>query len=832
MGYYERVTFTRVTFGQNVLQTGDERLLSVSVDLGEDKRSATCTIEVNDPGLVYSGEKFVEIEAQGGIIVSPELLQDPQPPAATAGTGEATVGAPGSSGFTQGQASNELAIIAECLRQGVSDVNQIAYILATAYHESDRFNTLEEYASGEAYEGRSDLGNTQPGDGVRFKGRGYVQLTGRINYQRYSDLLGVDLIGNPEQLATNASMSAYVLVHGMANGTYTGVGLSDYIGGGRADFVGARAIVNGDVALNGGMIAGYADDYLSRLQSGDLASALTGATTAAPPPTTPEPTTEDTTTATETPPETIETPTADVGTEIIVELGFESAEQTISYHFIHTGLDVAMRPDVLTIKGQSIRWLLDRRKKNTAYENITLRQLAENICAAHGLTLNMVDANGEPFDGTTYAYLSQDGISDLRLLLRECRAHGLRVVDDGAVLTIEPWVPHFTNFVVTPDILISASWSDSAITERRSGAVTSDAQLETESEPDSEAGKASAAINPLTSEIVVLETDDPTGTGNAVRTFTTGSQSLPVHGTPQAEPTPTQAETRSAAELILEVPPPVLDTSITGLPNQKIGAADLADDGTATAEAIPNESRRVKGVTGSLELLTTYPVLTLVPGSIFGLDPALFNNDYARRAFAREYRVGRVGHKIGGGHAVTTIEFYTPQKAAPEQAVAAASAGATGAATTGATNVPSDLNAAIYAAAQAYIGTDTSSGPDGGTNACAWSVNAIIANATGGGVIGSANPVHCPTVYNWCLQPGNAVQIPLSEAQPGDIVFSHGAYHIGIATGNGRVISNSSSRTSFVWDSNIEFDNFYDSKDISFEGTPYPAAVFRLQRVD
>jgi hypothetical protein len=111
-------------------------------------------------------------------------------------------------------------------------------------------------------------------------------------------------------------------------------------------------------------------------------------------------------------------------------------------------------------------------------------------------------------------------------------------------------------------------------------------------------------------------------------------------------------------------------------------------------------------------------------------------------------------------------------------------------------------------------------------------VNAIIANATGGGVIGPANPVHCPTVYNWCLQPGNAVQVPLSEAQPGDIVFSHGAYHIGIAMGNGRVISNSSSRASFVWDSSIEFDNFYDSKDISFEGTPYPAAVFRLRRVE
>jgi putative chitinase len=77
---------------------------------------------------------------------------------------------------------------------------RLAHFLAQLAHESAGFKTTEEYASGAAYEGRRDLGNTQPGDGRRFKGRGLIQVTGRHNYRRMSRALGQDFEANPELL--------------------------------------------------------------------------------------------------------------------------------------------------------------------------------------------------------------------------------------------------------------------------------------------------------------------------------------------------------------------------------------------------------------------------------------------------------------------------------------------------------------------------------------------------------------------------------------------------------------------------------------------------------
>jgi predicted chitinase len=73
--------------------------------------------------------------------------------------------------------------------------------LAQVGHESVSLRYMEEIASGAAYEGRRDLGNTQPGDGVRYKGRGPIQLTGRTNYRNAGAALHLPLEANPQMAA-------------------------------------------------------------------------------------------------------------------------------------------------------------------------------------------------------------------------------------------------------------------------------------------------------------------------------------------------------------------------------------------------------------------------------------------------------------------------------------------------------------------------------------------------------------------------------------------------------------------------------------------------------
>jgi predicted chitinase len=102
-------------------------------------------------------------------------------------------------GLVRSTASSYLPLMEAAQREhNITSEMRSRMWLAQVGHESLSLRYMEEIASGAAYEGRKDLGNTQPGDGMKYKGRGPIQVTGRYNYTQAAAALGLDLVNRPE----------------------------------------------------------------------------------------------------------------------------------------------------------------------------------------------------------------------------------------------------------------------------------------------------------------------------------------------------------------------------------------------------------------------------------------------------------------------------------------------------------------------------------------------------------------------------------------------------------------------------------------------------------
>lgn len=162
----------------------------------------------------------------------------------------------------------------------LTDVRHAAYMLATTWHETahtlqpiaergprhyfDRYDPVRANTATRRQRARQ-MGNTREGDGFRFRGRGYVQLTWHVNYEKASALVGVDLLAHPDR-AMEPEIAYQIMSHGMRVGWFTGRRLSDFIHAERVDYVNARRIINGlDRAA---LIAAHARQFEAALRQG------------------------------------------------------------------------------------------------------------------------------------------------------------------------------------------------------------------------------------------------------------------------------------------------------------------------------------------------------------------------------------------------------------------------------------------------------------------------------------------------------------------------------------------------------------------------------------
>jgi putative chitinase len=185
-------------------------------------------------------------------------------------------------------------IMAEWDERHLIDLRWLAYILATAFHETGRkMQPIEEnlnyraeglrktfkkyfrenefavYAgkpqmiANRVYANRLGNGNEASGDGWKYRGRGLPQTTGKANYMWAKELTGIDVVENPD-LMKQLPISVETMFEGMLNGRYTGVKLSTYFNASVTDWKNARRIINGndrDV-----MIGSYAKAFFEALK--------------------------------------------------------------------------------------------------------------------------------------------------------------------------------------------------------------------------------------------------------------------------------------------------------------------------------------------------------------------------------------------------------------------------------------------------------------------------------------------------------------------------------------------------------------------------------------
>ncbi|NEO43169.1 MAG: peptidoglycan DD-metalloendopeptidase family protein [Moorea sp. SIO4A3] len=441
-----RQQLAKIVIGDRIsFVTGDRVLSSWSVSLSDQDRSSQCSFEIFDPQLAIANLFLSQFQAHGGILTPEELLREVKVQNQTV-TQEAI-------GIEGRPTGDDLArvIIRESIKHGVNQREQIAYILATAQHESVMGKLMVEQTSGKQYEGRRDLGNTSPGDGPKFIGRGYIQITGKNNYTGWAQKLKISLVEKPE-LATEPKYALPMLIIGMRDGLYTGKSLTDYIRPGSVDYARARRIVNGSDRAQ--LIAGYAKIWESRIDS--LGYNL------------------------ESRPKTVESATQilnriarssnsnnsktevelGAGVLIKVNIGFND-RNSVTHEYYLTGIKTSAN-NTTRFTGKQLRFLVGKGKRIfSVSQNLSVRQLARRLQIQTGIEIQILGS------ASRIRQAIQQDESTYQSLVNLAQGTGLFINGDSRTITIKPiTASDRVHRIERHQLLSGSNWGDEATTNR------------------------------------------------------------------------------------------------------------------------------------------------------------------------------------------------------------------------------------------------------------------------------------------------------------------------------------------------------------------------------
>jgi murein DD-endopeptidase MepM/ murein hydrolase activator NlpD len=592
-----RVPIVSCTIGDDTF-TPKNGLMEARIFVAEGERQSNCSFLVYDPDQEWAQKYFKASYDQGGI--------EGLPPATPATPGATDVGAASVSiaGLSPIQQTNAALIAKVAREKGCNDV-QISAIISGAMQES-LLGTANDEVGGYGGKGLFQLTDAEGQTGTWIGKGGITSIKDYYDPSKntrailedyaFAGWLQSSANQTPEQAAT--SFADQVLRPFQVGDKYAGKSRQLFPGGqvaGKFTF--------GPTAQPQPQVGGTPSAPATTDKPIDLSTIPNSAVKSA---------------------ELKET--SNKGQTIKITIGTDPTN-TFEWEFVHIGTSHEMHLNSTEFSGGTVRWIMNRRLKNTAYQEITIKQLAQMLASNYGLTLEC------PEDGPKFKYLDQTGITDYELLRRECDRIGWRIYEKGDRLVVEPRKNGET-------VLVLRYGEDIAKFRCEDRAQTDSAELGRDfSQPSARStqGDAKLAIDSQKGDMVATTPESQAAKGGGSMAATTGSPIAPI--------TPTVEIGKAAGENAVSTGSPI---DLSKVPNS---AVKQTTDQAASA-------KRVKGFKSTIECPTSEALLGLT------IDDPIKTENFKADFFNRMWVVGSLEHRWNGA-LNSTIQIYTPMTPKP-----------------------------------------------------------------------------------------------------------------------------------------------------------------------